>query len=95
MENTKRTLKGCLWVLTMKFDDLMQLLSAEHSIDREADCQEAGQQDRHSYKGFHRGAVFKKKKTGKTKNKAVHFHENMLGIEVTQSMVKKRFSKIL
>lgn len=37
----------------------------------------------------------KKKKTGKTKNKAVHFHENMLGIEVTQSMVKKRFSKIL
>ena len=96
MENTKRTLKGCLWVLTMKFDDLMQLLSAEHSIDREADCQEAGQQDRHSYKGFHRGALFKKKKKkGKTKNKAVHFDENMLGIEVTQSMVKKRFSKIL
>lgn len=59
MENTKRSLKGCLWVLTMKFDDLMQLLSAEHSI--EADCQEAGQQDRHSYKGFHRSAVLKKK----------------------------------
>lgn len=37
----------------------------------------------------------KKKKKGKTKNKAVHFDENMLGIEVTQSMVKKRFSKIL
>ena len=37
MENTKRSLKGCLWVLTMKFDDLMQLLSAEHSIDGEAE----------------------------------------------------------
>lgn len=62
MENTKRSLKGCLWVLTMKFDDLMQLLSAEHSIDVEADCQEAGQQNRHSYKGFHCSAVLKKKK---------------------------------
>lgn len=69
MENTKRSLKGCLWVLTMKFDDLMQLLSAEHSIDGEADCHEAGQQDRHSHKGFHRSAVFKKKKKVKRKTK--------------------------
>lgn len=73
MENTKRSLKGCLWVLTMKFDDLMQLLSAEHSIDREADCQEAGQQDRHSYKGFHRGAVFKKKKKKRVKRKTKQY----------------------